>query len=85
MNKVKLFATISILSIAILIFPRQSDAGCLTGAAAGGIAGHFIGHHAILGAIGGCLAGSYLKHRENQHRYQYPDRDMGRDSNYYNR
>ena len=31
--------------------------GCLRGAAAGGVAGHFVGKgHAVLGAVAGCVA-----------------------------
>lgn len=37
--------------------------GCLRGAAAGVVAGHFAHHHALLGAMGGCAAGHiYYKH-----------------------
>ena len=32
-------------------------AGCLRGAALGGVAGHFAGRHPILGAIVGCVVG----------------------------
>ena len=30
--------------------------GCVTGAVAGGAAGHVV-HHGVLGAVGGCIAG----------------------------
>jgi hypothetical protein len=33
--------------------------GCLKGAAIGGVAGHFLGHHTILGAGVGCLIGHH--------------------------
>jgi hypothetical protein len=32
-------------------------AGCLKGAAVGGVAGHLAGHHAVLGAGAGCIIG----------------------------
>ena len=38
--------------------PAQA-AGCLKGAAVGGIAGHFAGHHGVLGAAGGCVIGHH--------------------------
>ena len=34
-------------------------AGCLKGAAVCGVAGHFAGHHAILGAAAGCAIGHH--------------------------
>src|SRR5579883_92360 len=33
--------------------------GCLKGAAVGGVAGHLLGHHALLGAGAGCLIGHH--------------------------
>ena len=37
-----------------------ADAGCLTGAAVGGVGGHFAGHHALLGAAAGCAIGHHM-------------------------
>lgn len=38
--------------------------GCITGGAAGAVAGH-MAHHGVLGAIGGCVAGhEYHKHHK---------------------
>ena len=34
-------------------------AGCLKGAAVGGVAGHFAGHHGVLGAVAGCAIGHH--------------------------
>ena len=40
--------------------------GCLSGGAAGAVAGH-MAHHGVLGAIGGCIAGhEYNKHQERE-------------------
>ena len=39
-------------------------AGCLKGAAVGGVAGHFAGHHGLLGAGAGCVIG---RHEANKH------------------
>ena len=33
--------------------------GCLKGAAAGGVGGHFLGHHGVLGAAVGCAVGHH--------------------------
>jgi hypothetical protein len=34
-------------------------AGCLKGAAVGGVAGHVAGHHGVLGAGAGCIIGHH--------------------------
>lgn len=49
-----LFATGSAMA------PPAQAKGCLKGAAIGGVAGHFAGHHAILGAVGGCIVGHHM-------------------------
>jgi hypothetical protein len=36
--------------------------GCLKYGAAGAVGGHFVHHHAILGAAGGCAVGMYRRH-----------------------
>ena len=45
--------------------PAQA-AGCVKGAVVGGIAGHFLGNHGLLGATAGCLIGH---HEANRHYY----------------
>jgi hypothetical protein len=54
--------------------PRLAHAlGCLSGGAAGALAGHMAGH-GVLGAIGGCIAGhEYHKHQLRQQDLQSPD------------
>ena len=45
---------------------RAEAIGCLSGGAAGAVAGH-MAHHGVLGAMGGCLAGhEYNKHQKKQ-------------------
>lgn len=34
-------------------------AGCLKGAAVGGVAGHFAGRHTVAGAVAGCAIGHH--------------------------
>ena len=48
----------AVAATALLAAP-MAQAGCLTGAAIGGVAGHVAGHHGILGAGAGCVAGHY--------------------------
>ena len=46
--------------------PSAHAIGCLSGGAAGALAGHMAGH-GVLGAIGGCIAGhEWRKHRMRQ-------------------
>nr|WP_321986928.1 hypothetical protein [uncultured Lichenicoccus sp.] len=40
--------------------------GCLKYGAAGAVGGHFAHHHAVLGAVGGCAVGAYVKHRSKK-------------------
>jgi hypothetical protein len=61
---IKTLMLISAIAI-VLAFnaaPVQA-AGCLRGAAVGGVAGHFMGHHALLGAGAGCLVGHHEANR----------------------
>jgi hypothetical protein len=46
-------------------------AGCLKGAAVGGVAGHFAGHHGLLGAGAGCVIG---RHEQTSTRVNVPSR-----------
>lgn len=56
-------ACIVVASIASFAGTAQA-AGCLKGAAVGGVAGHYAHHHAIIGAVGGCIVG---RHMANKH------------------
>ena len=50
-----------LLVLACAAAPHASAAGCLRGAIAGGVIGHYAGHHGLLGAGVGC---AYEHHRE---------------------
>ena len=40
---------------------EANAAGCLKGAAVGGVAGHFVGGgHSVVGAAGGCAVGHHM-------------------------
>jgi outer membrane lipoprotein SlyB len=67
-----IFATLMLLALAVNT--RSAHAlGCLSGGAAGALAGHMAGH-GVLGAIGGCIAGhEYHKHQLRQQDLQSPD------------
>ncbi len=47
-------------------------AGCVSGAAVGGVAGHFAGHHGVLGAAAGCAIGHHQAVKQER------ARNMGR-------
>ncbi|MEK6394861.1 MAG: hypothetical protein V4789_24095, partial [Burkholderia gladioli] len=38
---------------------NANAAGCLKGAAVGGVAGHVAGHHGVVGAAAGCAIGHH--------------------------
>ena len=52
-----LFAALTAVSV-----PAQAK-GCLKGAAIGGVGGHVVGHHGVIGAAVGCAVG---RHRANK-------------------
>jgi len=54
-------------------------AGCLKGAAVGGVGGHFLGHHGLLGAGVGCLIGHHeaAKHARERARLQHQQMEEG--------
>ncbi len=47
--------------------------GCLSGAAVGGVAGHYAGHHAILGAAAGCAVGHHARVMQRRRAIQAQD------------
>lgn len=56
----KLALAAAVSCIALLAASSQADAaGCLKGAAVGGVAGHVAGHHGVLGAVAGCAVGHH--------------------------
>lgn len=51
-----------------------SEAGCVKGAVIGGVAGHFVGHHGLLGAGVGCAIGHHEANRRDRERTWRSDR-----------
>jgi hypothetical protein len=66
--KFAVFASAALaLALTTLLSPVPAEAkGCLKGAAIGGVAGHFAGHHGVLGAIGGCAVGHHMANEKNK-------------------
>jgi uncharacterized protein YcfJ len=82
-----LCTAVAILSLAAVTPPARAI-GCLSGGAAGALAGHMAGH-GVLGAIGGCVAGhEWHKHQMSQRDFQdqrsYEARQRSYDPNYRN-
>jgi predicted transcriptional regulator with HTH domain len=62
MNKVWMLAATALLSAAVTTAPANA-AGCLKGAAVGGVAGHYAGNHGLVGVGVGCVVG---RHQANK-------------------
>ena len=57
------------------VHPVQAK-GCLKGAVVGGAAGHFAGHHGLLGAAAGCVIGRHeANKRDAMHTNQIDSND----------
>ena len=56
-------ALISLFAALVAVSAPASAKGCLKGAAVGGVGGHFVGHHGLIGAGIGCAVG---RHRANK-------------------
>jgi hypothetical protein len=81
MNKILLTAAMALALGAAFAPMHAQAAGCLKGAAVGGVAGHMAGHHGVLGAAAGCAVGHHeaSKH-EREDRQQALDNDHNRDN-----
>lgn len=71
MKSILTIAAAAMIAAAAVPGPAQA-AGCLKGAAVGGVAGHFMGHHGWLGAAAGCLVG---RHNANKRAAQEQQRN----------
>lgn len=72
--KTRIFAAVLLMSLASMSHVANA-AGCLKGAAVGGVGGHFAGHHGLLGAAAGCAIGHHQANkqaRENAARVNHP-------------
>jgi len=61
----------ALTAIVMLVGARCADAkGCLKGAFVGGVAGHYVGRHGLLGAAAGCIVGRHEAKRHERQRMQ---------------
>jgi hypothetical protein len=84
--KSMLVAAAAMLAVICLSSGPSEAAGCVKGAVIGGIAGHFIGHHGLLGAGAGCAIGHHEANRHDQEQGRSDrggDHDRGNNTNGY--
>ena len=63
---------VAVTGVALSSTPAPAK-GCLKGAVIGGVAGHYVGHHGLLGAGAGCIIGHHeanKRARERERAYQ---------------
>jgi hypothetical protein len=60
-------ATIAIVAGGLTGAAQAEPGGCLKYGAVGAVGGHVAGHHAVLGAAGGCALGMYKRHEYKKH------------------
>lgn len=62
--------TVAFFIAAGWVAPRSYGAGCLKGAAVGGLAGHVAGHHGVIGAGAGCIIGHHQASKQAKEKTQ---------------
>jgi len=62
MHKKLCLAALAILTATSLAPARAEPGGCLKYGAVGAAGGH-VAHHGVLGAVGGCTTGMYVRHK----------------------
>src|SRR5215469_15796630 len=66
---------VSAAACSLLAGQSANAAGCLKGAALGGVAGHMV-HHTFLGIFGGCAGGMMVHHMYVKWKKTHPDGTM---------
>ncbi|WP_213993468.1 hypothetical protein [Sodalis sp. dw_96] len=61
----KHFCYTVVFTLLIAASPLSYAAGCLKGAAVGAAVGH-LKHHAVLGAVGGCVVGHHMAAKDKK-------------------
>lgn len=55
------------VALALAAVPLASEAkGCLKGAVVGGVAGHFVKNHGVIGAAAGCAIGTHEANKKER-------------------
>lgn len=63
MKKYLMLAAAAGLLATSITTAEAEPGGCLKYGAAGAVGGHVANHHGVLGAVGGCATGMYVRHR----------------------
>ncbi|WP_215745761.1 hypothetical protein [Gluconobacter sp. P1C6_b] len=63
MKKYLMLAAAAGLLATSITTAEAEPGGCLKYGAAGAVGGHVANHHGVLGAMGGCVTGMYVRHR----------------------
>jgi hypothetical protein len=65
---------LSVIAAGALALVAQVDTaaakGCIRGAIVGGVAGHYLGHHGLMGAAAGCVIGHHEAAKREREREQ---------------
>jgi hypothetical protein len=70
-KQIMLLAAAAVAVSGIATSQPANAAGCLRGAAVGGVAGHFMGHHGLVGAGVGCLWGRHEANKREREEMRY--------------
>jgi uncharacterized protein YcfJ len=73
MKRLAFLSVAALLALSPLAAPTAQAAGCIKGAIVGGVAGHFMGHHGMVGAAAGCAIGHHEANVHARERYEHYD------------
>ena len=74
MKRATSLAIASVLALSVGAGSAMAEpGGCLKYGAVGAVGGHVAGHHAVLGAAGGCAVGMYRRHEYKKQQRQMSD------------
>lgn len=63
MKKLLCLTAASMIAASSISVAHAEPGGCIKYGAAGAVGGHVANHHGVLGAMGGCVTGMYVRHR----------------------
>jgi len=78
-TQMKLLVGCAAIIVALATGTSANAKGCLKGAAVGGVAGHYVAHHGILGAAAGCVIGRHeanKRDRMQQNQSEQPSHEL---------
>ncbi len=64
------FAIAAMLAGSMVTVGHAEAKGCIRGALVGGVAGHFAGHHGLMGAAAGCAVGHHYANKQQPNSMQ---------------